>query len=163
MSRTFLIAVLLTLSSLSLAQKPANEAAERAAIQAVLDAHGAAWTKGDAKAAAAALTEDADWVSGDGSITTGRAAIENDHREAFSTFAKGSRHTHPGTPKIRFIRPDVAILDGDSYMAGLHDESGKELPPHVSSYMAVLVKEHGDWKVTAFRSLPQVKPQTAVK
>ncbi|PYX58559.1 MAG: hypothetical protein DMG73_10425 [Acidobacteria bacterium] len=84
--------------------------------------------------------------------------MENDHREALSGFAKGSRHTHPGTPKIRFVRSDVAIVDGDSYMAGLHDENGKEVPPHVSSYMAVLVKEHGGWKVTAFRSLPQVKP-----
>jgi len=29
--------------------------------------------------------------------------------------------------------------------------------------MAVLVKEHGGWKVTAFRSLPQVKPQTVAQ
>jgi len=155
--------ILVTVGAAGFAQKPANEAAERAAIQAVLDAHGAAWTKGDAKAAAAVMTEDADWVSGDGSTSTGRAAIENDHREALSGFAKGSRHTHPGTPKIRFVRSDVAIVDGDSYMAGLHDENGKEVPPHVSSYMAVLVKEHGGWKVTAFRSLPQVKPQTVAQ
>ena len=57
----------------------------------------------------------------------------------------------------------MAIVDGDSYMAGLHDENGKEVPPQVSSYTAVLVKEHGEWKVTAFRSLPQVKPQTAAQ
>ncbi|PYX58558.1 MAG: hypothetical protein DMG73_10420 [Acidobacteria bacterium] len=58
--------ILVTVGAAGFAQKPANEAAERAAIQAVLDAHGAAWTKGDAKAAAAVMTEYADWVSGDG-------------------------------------------------------------------------------------------------
>lgn len=133
-----------------------KDAAERAAIQAVLDAHGTAWTKGDAKAAVAVLTEDADWVSGGGQIFEGRAAIEAMHRESLEE-AKGSRHSHPGTPKIRFIRPDVAIVDGDSYMAGLRDEQGKELPPIFSRYTAVLVKNGGAWKVTAFRSLPQLK------
>lgn len=92
-----MIAIVLVSVGAGFAQKPANEAPERAAIQAVLDAHGATWT----------------------------------------------RET--------------------SYMAGLHDENGKEVPPQVSSYTGVLVQEHSGWKVTAFRSLPQVKPQTAAQ
>ncbi len=146
------------LSAIGLAATtPGDDAAERGAIQAVLDAHGAAWTKGDAAEAAAVMAEDADWVSGDGSVYEGRAAIEAAHLAALSGEAKGSRHAHPGTPKIRFIRPDVAIVDGDSYLGGLRDEQGKELPPIFSRYTAVLVKDNGRWKVTAFRSLPQVK------
>ena len=131
--------------------------ADRAAIQALLDAHGAAWTKGDAAAAAAVMTEDADWVSGSGAVYEGRPAIEAMHRRELAGMGKGSRHSHPGTPKIRFIRPDVAIVDGDSYMAGLHDEQGKEFPPTTSRYTAVMVKENGRWMVAAFRSLPQLK------
>ncbi len=134
-----------------------DDTAQRAAIQAVLDAHGTAWTKGDAVAAAAVMTEDADWVSGDGSIYEGRMAIEAAHREWLTGDAKGSRHAHPGRPEIRFIRPDVAIVDGDSYMGGLRDEQGKEIPPIFSRYTAVLVKNCEKWKVTAFRSLPQLK------
>lgn len=136
--------------------KAQKESAERAAIQAVLDAHGDAWTRGDAKAAVVILTEDADWVSGDGQVFEGRAAIESMHREALAE-AKGSRHLHPGTPKIRLVRPDVAIVDGDSYMGGLRDEQGKELPPIFSRYTAILIKNNGKWMVTAFRSLPQLK------
>jgi uncharacterized protein (TIGR02246 family) len=134
-----------------------DDASDRAAIQKVLDAHGIAWTKGDPAAAASVMTEDADWVSGGGEFYEGRASIEAAHREWLSGSAKGTRHAHPGTPKIRFIRPDVAIVDGDSYAGGLRDEQGKELPPSFSRYMAVLVKNGDTWKVTAFRSLPQLK------
>jgi len=134
-----------------------DNASERAAIQQVLDAHGNAWTKGDAVAAAAVMTEDADWVSGAGDVLEGRPAIEAAHREWLSGEAKGSRHAHPGQPKIRFIRSDVAIVDGDSYMGGLRDEQGKEMPPIFSRYTAVLVKNGQSWKVAAFRSLPQLK------
>jgi uncharacterized protein (TIGR02246 family) len=134
-----------------------DNASDRAAIQQVLDAHGNAWTKGDAVAAASVMTEDADWVSGGGDVIEGRPAIEAAHREWLSGGAKGSRHAHLGTPKIRFIRSDVAVVDGDSYIGGLRDERGKEMPPSFSRYTAVMVKDGGGWKVSAFRSLPQLK------
>lgn len=137
-----------------------NEAAERAAIQSVLDAHGAAWTKGDARAATSILTEDADWVTGSGRVFHGRAAIEKYHEEQLSGPAKGTRHSHPGTAEIRFIRPDVAIVDGDAYVEGMRDASGKELPGETGRYTAIFVKEKGHWKVTAFRLLPQLQGQT---
>ena len=90
-----------------------DDASDRLAIQKVLDAHGSAWTKGDAAAAAAVMTEDADWVSGGGDVYEGRQAIEAAHREWLEGGAKGTKHAHPGTPKIRFIRNDVAIVDGE--------------------------------------------------
>jgi hypothetical protein len=71
--------------------------------------------------------------------------------------AKGTRHSHPGIPSIRFITREVPIVDGVSYMAGFHDEHGKELAAEYSRYTAVFVKRNGKWYVTAFRSLPQVK------
>jgi uncharacterized protein (TIGR02246 family) len=155
--RPLLVAVFLagTLGAITLPSS--DESSDRAAIQKVLDAHGTAWTNGDAKAAAAVMTDDADWVSGGGSVYDGRPAIEAAHRQWLNHDAKDSRHSHPGTPKIRFIRPDVAIVDGDSYMGGVRDEDGKELPAVVTGYTAVFVKNSGEWKVTAFRSLPQLK------
>ena len=134
-----------------------GRSAENAAIQAVLDEHGRAWSKGDAAGAAAVMTNDADWVSGDGAVYEGRAAIEAAHEKWFAGEAKGSHHSHPGSPNVRFIRPDVAIVDGDSYTSGLHDEQGKEISAGVTRYTAVMVKENGRWKVAAFRSLPQLK------
>ena len=55
------------------------------------------------------------------------------------------------------LRRDVAIVDGDSSMAGLRDEQGKELQPTFSRFTAVFVKDAESWKVAAFRSLPQLK------
>jgi uncharacterized protein (TIGR02246 family) len=155
-----LVAFLLCLSSSpqSVSQPGAGE---NAAIQAVLDAHGAAWTRGDAGAASAVLTEDADWVGSDGTILHGRQQIRVAHEEWLKA-AKGSRHAHPGS-SIRFLKPDVALVDGDSYMAGLRDAAGKELPARLSRYSAILVKRNGRWLVTAFRSLPQVKVEQPSK
>jgi uncharacterized protein (TIGR02246 family) len=157
MRKLLVLGALAGAMGLTLVAARGDDASDRAAIQKVLDVHGIAWTKGDPVAAAAVMTEDADWVSGGGDVYEGRVAIEAAHREWLSGPAKGTRHAHPGTPKIRFIRPDVAIVDGDSYTGGLRDEQGKELPPSFSRYMAVLVKDGGNWKVTAFRSLPQLK------
>ena len=136
-----------------------NHSADVTEIQAVLDAHGAAWTRGDAAGAASVLTDDADWVSGGGRTFVGRREIEVMHKQLLDGPAKGTRHSHPGTPNIRFITPEVAIVDGDSMMAGFRDDNGKELPAEYSRYTAVFVKKNDKWYVTAFRSLPQVKVQ----
>ncbi len=89
---------------------------------------------GNPKAAAAVLTEDADWVSGSGTVLEGRKQIEEMHSQLLRGPAKGTRHSHPGTAKMRFIRQDVAIVDGDSYMGGFRDNHGNELPPEMSRY-----------------------------
>lgn len=150
-------AVLAGAMEITVAPSPGDEASDRAAIQKVLDEHGIAWTKGDPVAAAAVMTEDSDWVSASGRVYEGRPAIEAAHREWLSGDAKGTRHAHRGTPKIRFIRRDVAIVDGDSYTGGFCDEQGKEEPPVFSRYTAVFVRSGDTWKAAAFRSLPQLK------
>jgi uncharacterized protein (TIGR02246 family) len=124
-------------------------------IQAVFDAHADAWTRGDAHAAAAVMTDDSDWISGGGTIFTCRTAIEEMHRELLSGEAKGTRHVHPGMPSISFLRSDVAIVDGNSYVGAAGTQPTTS---DFNFYTAVLVKEQAQWKVAAFRSLPQVKP-----
>src|SRR5579864_753336 len=152
---TVLLSVFVALACRALDQS--DHSADVKAIRAVLDAHGEAWTRGEAVAAVATLTDDADWVGGDGQTLEGKAAILAMHEKMLAGPAKGTRHSHPGTPNIRFIRSDVAIVDGNSEMSGFRDENGKQLPAGYSRYAAVFVKQEGKWLVTAFRSLPQVK------
>jgi uncharacterized protein (TIGR02246 family) len=94
MVRGVFIALLLTIPmTLRGSDQPqSSESADRAAIKAVLAAHGAAWTRGDADAAVATLTEDADWVSGSGKVFVGRPAILKMHRDLLSGIAKGTQH-----------------------------------------------------------------------
>ena len=133
MFRGVFIALLLTMPPSVRGSEPSqsSEAADRAAIKAVLDAHGAAWTRGDADAATAILTEDADWVSGSGKVFVGRRAILKMHRDLLSGQATGTKHSHPGTPNIRFVTRDVAIVDGDCYIAGFRGEQGRNYPASI--------------------------------
>jgi uncharacterized protein (TIGR02246 family) len=131
---------------------------DRTEIQKVLDAHAAAWTAGDAHAAAAVMTDDADWLRRDGVMIHGKAAIEAMHREIFAGPGKNTRHEHPGSADIRFIRPDVAIVDGDSFVGPM---DAKPTPDTIGRYTAVFVKERGAWKVTAFRPSPTPPRQPA--
>ncbi len=91
------------------------------------------------------MTEDADWVSDDGSVYEGRDAIEAAHRDWFAGLARELAHAS-WLAEVHFIRADVAIVDGDSYQSGLHDEQGKEIPAGVTRFTAVMVKEGGRWK-----------------
>ena len=83
------------------------------------------------------------WVSGNGNVFVGRPAILKMHRDLLNGQAKGTQHSHPGTPDIRFVTRDVAIVDGDSYMAGFRDEQGKERPAEYSRYTTVFVRKDG--------------------
>jgi uncharacterized protein (TIGR02246 family) len=128
---------------------------DQAAIKAVLDAHAAAWTEGDAHAATGVLTEDADWLLNSGMLR-GKASIEAWHRDRLNGSAKNTRHVHPGTPDIRFIRPDVAIVDGNTWVGAKDAEPS---PASIGRFTAIFVKDGGHWKVTAFRPWPKITTQ----
>jgi len=68
-----------------------------------------AWNASDSVAWAAQFAEDADFIHVLGGHFNGRADIERGHRRIFDTIYKGS-HNNFTVEKIRFVRPDVAIV-----------------------------------------------------
>jgi uncharacterized protein (TIGR02246 family) len=68
-----------------------------------------AWNAADGAGFAALFAEDADFIHILGGYYTGRAAIETGHRMIFGTIYKGSTVRY-SVEKIRFLRPDVAIV-----------------------------------------------------
>jgi len=69
----------------------------------------AAWNSADGAAFAALFAEDADFIHILGGYYAGRPAIESGHRMIFGTIYKGSTVRY-SVEKIRFVRPDVAIV-----------------------------------------------------
>ncbi|WP_037310553.1 SgcJ/EcaC family oxidoreductase [Amycolatopsis orientalis] len=122
----------------------------RTEVLAVLGRLADAWNEGDAAAYARLFTEDADYVTFFGTNMPGRAVIESAHRALFEGPLKGSKLADGGgEPKVRFIRPDVAIVvaGGGSSLAGGKPEPGRE-----STLTYVLVKESGGWRVASFQN-----------
>ncbi|ANN22143.1 DUF4440 domain-containing protein [Amycolatopsis orientalis] len=131
----------------------------RTEVLAVLTRLADAWNEGDAAAYARLFTEDADYVTFFGMNMPGRAVIESAHRALFEGPLKGSKLAGGGEPKVRFIRPDVAIVvaGGGSSRAGGKPEPGRE-----STLTYVLVKESDGWRVASFQNTRVSDPAARV-
>jgi len=108
----------------------------------------AGWNRHDAKAVSALATEDFDIVVPPGNYTGGRAENETGLQRSFSTVFKNARDTVT-IDRIRFIRPDVALVDGT------FEITGSEIPgpPPKGLQTLLLVREDGRWMVTALRRM----------
>ncbi|ONF66307.1 SgcJ/EcaC family oxidoreductase [Amycolatopsis keratiniphila] len=129
-------------------------------VLAVLGGLADAWNAGDAAAYASHFTEDADYVTFFGRNMPGRAIIESAHRALFEGPLRGSKLVSGGgEPKVRFIRPDVAIVvsGGGSSLSGGEPEPGRE-----STLTYVLVEESGSWRVASFQNTRVSDPAAGV-
>src|SRR5262249_30521501 len=88
------------------AKRPGDEAAIRKATAGVIKAV----EKGDAKAVAAAWTEDGEYIGDDGTTIRGRAAIEAAYAKAFAE--KKNAKVEMTIESIRFPSKDTAIEEG---------------------------------------------------
>ena len=120
-----------------------------------------AWNRGDAKAYGARHRDDSTFTNVNGAFYVGRQEFDRRHDEVFSGIFKGTTRAL-AVKKLRFVRPDVAIVDIDAGLAGsLAQPSGVQAGPdgelHTCLLMA-LIKEHGSWWIAAYhnvwRSLP---------
>jgi uncharacterized protein (TIGR02246 family) len=138
---------------------------DRGAIEALVQSEAEAWNRGDAEAFAAHFAEDGSFTNVIGRQLYGREAFIEQHKRIFSTIYKGS-HNAFSIGKIKFLRPDVAVVDIDGILSG-----ASQLPPglkpledgamHVK-LQEVMTKESGAWMIAAFHNvavypLPQQK------
>ncbi len=140
--------------------------AEEALIRKVVDAEEGAWNRGDAKTFAARFQEEGSFTDVFGTVSRGRARLESRQSELFAAHFKGSVLALK-VRRIRFLRPDVAIVDIDTEVTG-----SKKLPPaiHVDAdkvirtrLQQVMVKTGADWAVAAFHDVDvKTPPETLV-
>jgi uncharacterized protein (TIGR02246 family) len=90
---------------------------DEGAIREWMSDYTVAWNKHDATALALLFSEDADFVGGSGGVFRGRSQIERLMAEEFSTSLKEWNLTN-AIEDIRFLRPDITIVNGTYEPAG---------------------------------------------
>ena len=134
---------------------PPMTTSEESAIQRLLDDLTDAWNRGDAEAFGARYRDDGTFTNVFGTFHSGRAEFVRRHAEVFAGFLKGARIAMT-TRKLRFVRPDVAIIDLDVAYADF-----QTWPPGVqptsdglhASLLMVLVGAGGDWWIAAYHNV----------
>ena len=141
------------------ASSQADSGAE-SAIRAIVAAQAVAWNAGDAKGYARDLAPDASFTNLFGMVIYGAPAFEKRHAEILATFYKGTTKNHV-IRRIRFVTPEVAIVDIDNEVRGVTTMPGGIVVPTDgvirTQLMEVFVRRGGRWWIEAYHNV-DVKP-----
>ena len=151
-----LIAIVLGPMSALFADDPAADAA----IRAIVAEQAVAWNAGDAAGYARRLAADAAFTNLFGMVMYGHGPFEQRQAEILSTFFKGTTKKHT-VRRIRFVTPEVAIVDIDNEVHGVRSmPAGIVVPADGvvrTQLMEVFVKRGGSWWIEAYHNV-DVKP-----
>ena len=134
----------------------AQAAPDEAAVRKVIQDQGTAWNKGDAEAYAKLFAKDGTFTNLLGMFFTGRDAFRERHDQIFKNAYRGSIK-HEDIVSIKFIRPDVAIVETLQTITGY-----QKLLPGTSAdskgrlrtrLLQVLVKDDGEWRIAAYHNV----------
>ena len=108
-----------------------------------------AWNAGDSVAWTAQFANEADFIHILGGHFIGHTPIERGHRAIFDTIYKGSRNKFT-VQKVRFVRPDVAIVFVFAELMFYMDGQEKQIQARPT--MVVERKADGCWEIVAFQN-----------
>src|SRR5687767_3719016 len=126
MRRTLSIGLLiagLAVSTPSFAQSSRDEAA----IRKIVTDQEQAWNAGSGARYARNVSDGVSFTNLFGMVMYGASAFTARHQEILSTFYKGTRKRHV-VRRIRFVTPDVAIVDIDNELTRV-----KAMPPGIAT------------------------------
>jgi len=134
----------------------AQDNAADAAIRAIVADQVVAWNAGDGEAYARHLAPDVSFTNLFGMVMYGREPFVARHAEILRTFYKGTTKHH-AIRRIRFISPDVAIVDIDNEVRGVKSMPGGIVVPAdgvvKTQLMEVFVRRDGRWWVEAYHNV----------
>ena len=145
--------LLVTASVQSVGQASATDDAQ---IRAIVEEQVTAWNVGDAVAFSKSFAENGSFTNIRGTVFYGHKAFEDRHREIFTGFFKGSKLAMSIT-RIRFVRPDVAIVDLATELSELTGAPPGVKPNAagriVTRLQQVFVKDSGVWRVESYHNV----------
>ena len=133
---------------------------EEVALRERIAAHERASAANDLRGLVDVYSVDAEMISATGAITKGRDAIEAFYRRQIATESatSGRHHTHPVDGiRIRFVSPEVALIDLPSRSIGGRGADGQPLAAAEITLITVWRKTGGEWLVVSQRALPAAK------
>ena len=154
------LSVVLLMPAAALAQDAASEAA----IRAIVAEQATAWDAGDGARYASRVAPEVSFTNLFGMVIYGRPAFEARHKEILATFYKGTTKQH-SIRKVRFVTPDVAIVDIDNEVHGV-----KAMPAGIAvpkdgviktQLLEVFARRNGEWWVEVYHNVdikPSAKP-----
>ena len=155
-----LLAALLLTTMLSPLSALAQDEAAEAAIRSIIADQVVAWDAGDGTRYANHLAPEVSFTNLFGMVMYGAPAFVSRHNEILSTFYKGTKKKHV-IRRIRFVTPDVAIVDIDNEVHGVKAmPGGIMVPPDgvvKTQLMEVFVRREGQWWIEAYHNV-DVKP-----
>jgi uncharacterized protein (TIGR02246 family) len=146
----------LTSASAPVRAPASSDDAAEAAIREIVAAQASAWNAGDGNGYSAHVGPDVSFTNLFGMVMYGREAFERRHSEILATFYKGTTKSHV-VRKIRFVTPDVAIVDIDNEVGGV-----RSLPPGLvvpkdgilrTQLMEIFARRDNRWWVEAYHNV----------
>ena len=137
---------------------------DETAVRKIIQDQTTAWNNGDAKAYSQHFASDGTFTNLLGMFFIGRDAFRERHDQIFKAAYRGSTK-HEDLVSIKFVRPDVVIVETLQTITGYH-----KLLPGTSAdakgrlrtrLLQVLVKDGGEWKIASYHNV-DVKPGTSV-
>ena len=125
-----------------------NQAGESGVKQALAD-YIDGFNHHDAAAVGAEFADDADRTTVRGDVSHGRSAIEKSYAGLFGGMLKNAHRTAT-VKSVRFLTPEIALVDADYELTGRTTNSGAEQAP-AKGLLSLVMTKHGDkWLITDF-------------
>jgi len=150
----WLLAILILLFAMPFAVGSARAAAtgdsagsgEDTAIKQVVAGFSNGWNTHDAHSMCASLADDVEWVNWRGEPLGTRQGVEDEHAKLFADLYKNTHRTdHVKT--IRYLTPDLAVVDDYWTMTGARKRDGSDWPYRAGYANWVMAKRNGRWIV----------------
>lgn len=151
-----ILPLLLVLALFSTQPAFARDQQDEAAIRAIIAAQVEAWNAGDGSAYGKDVAADASFTNLFGMVMYGAPTFIERQRKVLATFYKGTTKHH-AIRRIRFVTPDVAIVDIDNELSGV-----KSMPAGITvpadgilrtQLMEVVVRRSGRWWIEAYHNV----------
>ena len=128
---------------------PASPAGDEAAVKQVVANFEKAFDSHDVHAVSQLFVEDADFTNIQGATTHSRKELEEHLGPLFSTRLK-TVNTATAVRTVRFLTPDVAVVDSDFTFTGFKGPDGADLPARKGFYDWIVTRQNGRWLIAVF-------------